>query len=623
MLFKKTAKYFIIFSLFIYLLPSDANALDDARVVAEFSSEYSVTSENTGEAVIDVTFTNEGGFSTILSQYSLNIGNLDPSNIEITHEGDSIPYTMYESSGLVVQMTLGNITLNPDEPEVVRLKYDLSSFFSSVGGAYDITLPLFDGATRNNGGDLTLTYPNSLGPINYSSIGYTKEEGETSSTYSFTSEDEETIFLSVGSKRYFSMNMERKIENTSSDYVTQQILVPIDTSTQTLVITNISPFPDDVNMTDEGNLFIVYNVAPEDTIWVRFQAVVISEIIDDEDHTLSSSEKAVHLDDSLALWRITKEDILSEVEALDEMILEEEVDWIYEYVMENLNLSDDFRELHSFEYRKGAEIAIETYKSSSSEDFADVFVALARLMDIPSRVVSGYVYPYAQTTNRVGIYHVWPQYWSDEDGWLSMDPAYELYSGYDQQKGTGLNRVTLAVYPSSLSDIDFEESTSEIFFTDENVEENVDLDVEIEISDNIQAGKSESGTLTLYNNGNTIIRGIEFSDVRGDLDIEFDLDADRAVLLPGESYDYDFTLQISEWYLSGNKKLSVEVLSQTADGQKRYSAEKTVGVTPLRWAEPVTWILTAVLFVITTGILYFIYKLVLKITDKSKLKARK
>jgi hypothetical protein len=615
---RKTAKLLLVFILFLFLFPAQAEALEDARVVTEFISEYSVTSENTGEAEINISFTNEGEVSTILSQYNLNIGNVDPSNVQVSYLADDISFTLYESNGLVLQMSLGDIILSPDEPEVVTIKYDLSHFFSEVGGSYDITLPVFDSSSRSLGGTLSITYPNSFGSVNYSSIEYTKDEGETSAVYTFQSEDTDSVFLSVGSKRYFSMNMERKLENTSSEYLTQQLLIPIDTSTQTLIISNISPFPSSVNMTDEGNLFLVYNIAPQDTIWVRFQALIATQVLEDTNIQLSTAEKSVHLDDSLALWKIRDDDIINTVGDLGEMTRDEKVDWIYSYVMDNLNLSDDFRELHSFEYRKGAEIALQTYKNASSEDFADVFVALARLMDIPSRVVSGYVYPYAQTTNRVGIYHVWPQYWSDDEEWVSMDPAYELYSGYDQQHGTGLNRVIVAVYPSSLSDLDFEESSSEIFFTEESVEEIVDLDIEIEISDQIQAGKAESGTLTLYNNGNTIIRGISFSDISGDLDINFDSESDRSVLLPGESFDYDFSVRISEWYLSGNKTLNVEVLSQTAAGQSRDSAEKTVGVTPLKWAEPVTWIITTLLFVFVTGFLYLIYKLVLRLGSNIK-----
>ncbi|MFH1547003.1 MAG: transglutaminase-like domain-containing protein [bacterium] len=588
-------------------------ALEDARVVTEFNSEYIVSSENTASGQIDVTFTNEGEVSTILAQYSLNIGNIDPSNVSVTYAGEEVSFTAQESSGMILKMSLGDILLEPDTPETVVVKYDVDPFFSEIGGAYDILLPIYDSASRSNGGTLVLKYPISFGAINYSSVLYSEEEGENTFTYTLTSDEKSATFISVGDRKDFAFSMERKLENTTNNYVTQEILLPIDSATQTIVFSNISPFPDGVNITDDGNLFITYNIAPDDMYWVRVQGVIITKSIENSTFTLSTNEKAVHLDKTMSLWKITDEDMLSDVEAVDsELTLSQKIDWIYAYLLENLNLSEDFRELHSFEQRKGAEIALETYKNASAEDFADSFVALARLMDIPSRIVCGYVFPYSTGGNQVGIYHVWAQYWSDELEWVSVDPAYELYSGYDQTRGTGINRVTIAVYPSSLSNVDFEETSSEIFPTGELVEEVTDLDIEIEIDSEIQAGLKTVGSVTLFNNGNTIIRNISFSDLGGDLEIAFGDPTDRSVLLPGESFDYSFRISISEWYTSGTKKIRVEVLSETASKEKRTTEEKTVKVIPLRWGEPVTWIITIVLFTISTWVLYVIYQFLLK-----------
>jgi hypothetical protein len=617
MIKKKILKLLSISVVLYFLLKQDVCALVDARIVTDFDSEYTVNEENVGEVDMDVTFTNEGEVASILSSYSLNIGNIDPSNVIVSYGSVTIPFTMYESSGMVVQMSLGEIILSPDTPEVINIKYDVSKFFSKIGGAYDVFLSLYDDSTRTNGGSLSLRYPNSFGDINYSSLGYEVEEGEIYSRYSFTSDEIESLYISVGNERNFSFSMERKLENSSDGYVTQEILLPVDSAGQTIILTNISPFPDRVDVTDDGNLFITYNVAPSDTIWVRIQGIIVRKVVEDSSFVLSSGEKSVHLDTSMALWKISDEDIILTISELEEdMSLGEKISWIYEYLTENLNLSDDFRELHSFEYRKGAEIALQTYKNASAEDFADSFVALARILDIPSRIVSGYVFPYSYGSSQTGIYHMWAQYWSEDKEWVSVDPAYELYSGYSQEDSTGLNRVIIAVYPSSLKDIDFEESSSEIFFTDEKIEEEVDLDIEIEISDQIQAGINEVGSITLYNNGNTIIKGISFSDAGSDIEVAFGDQSDRTVLLPGESFDYSFRIKISEWNISGTKTIGIEVLSLTANGEERLSEEKRVNVVPLRWAEPVTWVFTSILFLISTGGLYYGFKFINKNASK-------
>lgn len=65
------------------------------------------------------------------------------------------------------------------------------------------------------------------------------------------------------------------------------------------------------------------------------------------------------------------------------------------------------------------------------QDFAHVFLALARRLGVPSRYVSGYLYHGAEDHDRsaAGATHAWVECWLPEFGWVGFDPTNNLIVG--------------------------------------------------------------------------------------------------------------------------------------------------------------------------------------------------
>ena len=57
------------------------------------------------------------------------------------------------------------------------------------------------------------------------------------------------------------------------------------------------------------------------------------------------------------------------------------------------------------------------------QDFAHVFIAVARTVGIPCRYVSGYVAPTPEEAF-VGTSHAWAEAWVPGRGWLAYDPTH-------------------------------------------------------------------------------------------------------------------------------------------------------------------------------------------------------
>lgn len=62
-------------------------------------------------------------------------------------------------------------------------------------------------------------------------------------------------------------------------------------------------------------------------------------------------------------------------------------------------------------------------KSGVCQDFAHLFIAVARALEVPARYVSGYVYSGAGEPV-VGASHAWAETWTAEHGWTAYDATH-------------------------------------------------------------------------------------------------------------------------------------------------------------------------------------------------------
>jgi transglutaminase-like putative cysteine protease/predicted glutamine amidotransferase len=125
---------------------------------------------------------------------------------------------------------------------------------------------------------------------------------------------------------------------------------------------------------------------------------------------------------------------------LPETQLDELVDYAMRFVERNdgdlLDTLLDLNEAIHREYAYEAGIttlattAFDVYanKKGVCQDFANLFICLARLMGVPARYVCGYIYTGATDPNRVQAQasHAWVQVYLPEVGWRGFDPTNGL-----------------------------------------------------------------------------------------------------------------------------------------------------------------------------------------------------
>ncbi|MEA3357581.1 MAG: transglutaminase domain-containing protein [Patescibacteria group bacterium] len=587
---------------------SKTYALESADVFTTFSSEYLIDSENTAVVSISVKFVNQGENPTILTSYDLTLGNILPSNVVVMHEEQDLSFGLQEGQGSVIRISFGNATLRSGEEYVTDIQYEIKNLLSEIGGAYDLVLPVFASGTNSSTDYIKIVYPSSYGVINYSNTDYTVNEENSNLSLLFTEfSDFDHLYLSIGSQKRFSLNLERIFRNDQETYVKSEYILPPNLDHQKVVLSSISPYPDYIYKSDEGNYVLSFDIAPDQEIWLRISGYVLVDVPQDSRYYLSVSQISALTNTMSEWWGISDEDLLGEIESLEaDLSVEEKIDWIYNYVLSTLSLSENFRDLHGFDYRKGADIALKTYKNASAEDFADSFIGLARTMQIPARLVAGYVFPYSIAGNSLGMFHVWPQYWTDSYGWVSVDPAYEAYTEYPHRNKVGLNRVVVAVAPDDLDTVEFEDTSTEFFLTRESVVVGSSMDAETDVAESVDSGTVFRGSVIIHNLGNTVLYDVKVSSGDSEFDLSFDEDFIRDVILPGESIEIGFNASISDWCESGEKLLGVAVVAESSEGTHRLNLEEYIDVSSVWWAEPVSWVLTVLLFVVVTFGLYIL-----------------
>lgn len=614
----------VFFSVFLGINMSTSVLAGDTTKT--YSSSYVVDEDGMMKATINIKLTHNVDTPSVLTYYDLYIGSVKPDNFVASMNGSPLQSLLVDNDVFLVRIFFDDIVLRKNEPVEFTASYELDEYVEYYAGSYEMSLPLFKSAEDSSFDYISLAYPESFGGVSFCNTQFDTaiKNGKVNVTFTDVS-NISNISLTIGEERFYIFDKEIEIINTSEKYVKKDVILPPDTNNQQLLLSSINPYPDYAVKDVYGNYILSYNVAPGDSFWVHVSGYVISRAKSASEEELSVSLRDSYLDTTSQWFEIYDQDILGEFDNFkkSQPSQSEIVDWAYLYVIDRLNLSSDFKSLHGKEFRKGANIALQSYKDASAEDFADVFVGISRYFGVPSRVVAGYVFEVNASGQNVGSFHVWPQYWDEEYGWVSVDPAYEEFSGYNQRNLVGLNRVIYVVDTDAVASFSADEVTEDYVYTDQIVNSSSVLETDVNLSSSLESGVFESGILTLKNNGNTILSSIDIIPSFDNYSITLNNLSTEEILLPGDEISLEFNIKSDQWYMDSKKVVSFTVIAQSPNGTQRDVADTDVQFTPLSWAEPVAWLITVFFFIIFSVAVYFIYFYVNKLLARRNLRTIK
>lgn len=244
-----------------------------------------------------------------------------------------------------------------------------------------------------------------------------------------------------GISQVFDLNFTYFLENNDSQPILLQTALPPDTSFQRMHYHSIDPLPTEMEIDQDGNWIATFYMPGNTAQTVKVQAQALLTL--DKNHDIPVYyPQNFHLSRQ-PFWEIDHKNL--------QQIAEENKtpQAIYNYVTTTLEYQT-IDSLEDFE-RKGAAQIIGQPTTAACQEFSDLFVTLARINNIPARVVTGYAYTQNNSLRPLSlvedVLHAWPEYWDETNQvWQPTDPTWgNTTGGVDYFNQFDLNHIVLAI----------------------------------------------------------------------------------------------------------------------------------------------------------------------------------
>ena len=250
----------------------------------------------------------------------------------------------------------------------------------------------------------------------------------------------------------------------------------------------INPAPDELKRDEYGNVYAYYNMegfGPGNEFNIKIERTFDLETFDREISVRTNSEvnddNEIYLEPQLRIESDEPEIIAKAKELTYELSSDyKKARAIFEFV--NTELYYTTSEQYA---NKGAAAALKN-KKGVCEEFATLYVALCRAIDIPARAVEGYMFELVKETdeddNEIEYYkltnHLWSEIYLEEHGWVPVETCFSYEEDgkrvpYDdafckiesiEYIATGLYNYEKAnrAYTGYLDEIEFSETLTKI-----------------------------------------------------------------------------------------------------------------------------------------------------------------
>ncbi len=342
----------------------------------------------------------------------------------------------------------------------ITISFHTTIFSKKVGGVLEVLYPGFNKNTKFKSviktqvGTITRYYtptleiyiPKGFGPVASAipSAKYATNSGQYIFRYKYTDLIDQSIRITVGSKRYVLFKIETVVNKTNADvpeflskYVANQVdLILPKTDTiygQSVVFTNISPLPEKVWTDAEGNLWASFmlDATKDSKIIIEGLATIAQKHINLDlcrDKTtqaipIENKEYVKYIESSPPFWDTHNEMILKNAKKL---------------MAKNYNiyttLKNDMKFVSSsLKYQRGAGFSNVGRKGASAAllsgsgvcmEFSDLLITLLRAQGIPARAAVGNAVGYLIDEASRIYGHQWVEVYCPVIGWVPVDPTW-------------------------------------------------------------------------------------------------------------------------------------------------------------------------------------------------------
>jgi hypothetical protein len=595
------------------------------------NSTYTITA--TGKTIVEQKFLIKNKSPELfVSKYGIVVSSTNISNVEVSNNGKTIESLISKQKGQTsIGVTFDEKMVGEGKTNELVIRYSDSDVALISGKILEVNIPKLSDHYQYKNYQLELRVPsifNTPSRINPSNF-VLKQDGDYN-VITYSNLQDQSVSAIFGNQQVFDLKLNYYLDNPTSQNALTQITLPPETSYQKVYYINLDPMPNNIKEDKDGNFIATYEIPANNSFNVELFAQVMSTL--SADPLVPSSPIIPEYLSEQKFWETKNPRIVTASQNLSS------VKSIYNFTVKELNytkkpLTENFERLGAVNSLQEA-----NKNDATCQEFADLFIALARTKNIPTRRLVGMAYSNNEELRpsnlTADILHTWPEYYdSEKNSWIQIDPTWEdTTGGVDYFNNFDLNHITFAIngisstlpYPAGSYSGNKEEKNKKVYL-DFSKEEFAQINPDIEV--NLISQKIYG--LTLPGNYNIEIfnktgRVWYFSDIQvnsDDAEIVIDQSSKIQKILPFSR----IVLPITVYNKSGNigQKAKIKVTSILKEGQSTSDEFEVSSNFKLQINDPKKLIFLGgglIVFTLLTGSLFILGR---KLTNSLRRKGQK
>lgn len=580
-------------------------------------SIYTITA--TGKTLVEQKFIIKNKNPELfVSKYGIVVSSTNLENIKITHNGKELASLIDKQKGQTsISVTFEDKVVGEGKTNELIISYTDQDIALISGKILEINIPELADHDQYQTYQLELRVPSifdtpsRINPSNFS----LKQEGDYN-VITYSNLQNQSVSAIFGNKQVFELKLNYYLNNPTSQNALTQITLPPETPYQKVHYFNLDPMPNNIKEDPDGNFIATYEIPVNNSFNVELLAQVLLTL--SADPLIPFSPVLTdHLREQ-KFWKINNPLIADLAKNL------QDPKNISNFVVEKLDYTNKPLD-QNFE-RLGAlgSIKAENQDDATCQEFADLFITLARQKNIPARRIVGIAYSNNEElrpSNLSGdILHTWPEYYDrEQQAWLRTDPTWEdTTGGIDYFNNFDLNHIILAIngvsstlpYPAGSYSNETAEKNKKIYL-DFSKEEFVEINPSFEISliDRKFYGLSIPGNydIQILNKTGAVWY---FSDIKitgENAEVVINQDQEIQKILPFAKIVLPITVYNKDRNIQYKTKIKAETVLK--EGQITTNEFEVITSLPLKIADPQKAILVGtgiIVFTILTWGLFFL-----------------
>ena len=564
--------------------------------------------------------------STYASSYTIDLTSTDITNLSVINNssGNPLPFTQNKGkTSTRITTTFPNTVYGYGTSQNWTINFTTNQIAKRQGKLLNVVIPGFQQKGIITKVDTTIETPKSLGGINFVSTPISNiSSNANNNIFEFNTKSSYTtdgILLIVGNYQLYSFKFHYKLQNTNIfNNESFKIVIPADFSTQTVIFSKISPTPTKTYIDQNGNYIIEYILPPRKTVTalINGESKVLPtyNVLSSPLPKRNLSTKSIKVYTSAQpYWQVASpfiHNLAEKIIASDTTTLQK-AQSIQNYVSGHLTYNEKAI-LDPSRQRLGAIKALEEPTNAICQEYTDVFVALARSVGIPTRMIAGYGDPPNVNVNPLppSILHAWVQFYDPSYGWVNADPTWQSTSGgFNFFGNVGSDHFILAKYGTS----SVNPPLILTFVKEKNPQNNINIEainsgfnpnptftMHILNYKNLISGFQNNLKLYVQNTGNEVLRGKSI-DIKSTKGVTIGkVNISNIAIFPQMNQVINIPVKTSNYFTGGNREISITASFYNYHKNNITKETNTIlTFSPLFISGIIPWIMIVILLIIS------------------------